>query len=128
MQPVLLPRYLICSLPAGFILAAIGLSRVMVNRALTAATFTVVGLYAIFSTMTAGQQVREDRQGAAADISKSFRPGDCVATNVMGADPSRTISAIPFRASLLLRKSRISSHPQFDLRASVSFWTASTIR
>lgn len=88
-QPILIARYLICSLPAGVLLMAIGFSRLMVNRVLSAAAVAVLIVGVVSSLRTDYPAFRRDWRGVAAFISESLRPEDCLAV-------IKDVGSIPF--------------------------------
>lgn len=78
-QPVLISRYLICSFPAAILLMAIGFSRLMVNRVLSAVAIAILLVGVVSSLRAQHPEFRRDWRGVVAAISGSLRDDDCLA-------------------------------------------------
>lgn len=80
--PILVPRYVICSLPAMTILAAIGLARLAPKGAELAAPLALVGLLLVPPNAMARQpRHSEDWKSLVTYLHTNMRDGDCVLVN-----------------------------------------------
>lgn len=80
-RPILIDRYLIGTLPALVVLAAIGLTRWPVSRWAKAATVAVVTIAGGFSLVLAAPQSRPDWRAAATHVAARVQPDDCIAVH-----------------------------------------------
>jgi mannosyltransferase len=79
-QPVLIDRYLIGSLPAIVVLAAIGVTRWPIGRRGLLAAAEIATVFSVVTMNSGLMPHREDWRAAAKDVRAQWRRGDCVAT------------------------------------------------
>jgi uncharacterized membrane protein len=80
-RPILIDRYLIGTLPALVVLAAIGITRWPIGRWGATAVAAIVALAGGLSLVFAAPPHRPDWRAAATDVAAKARPGDCIAVH-----------------------------------------------
>jgi mannosyltransferase len=80
-EPIIHPRYLIGSLPAIFLIAAVGLTRFAAGLVGTAAAFLLAAGASWVGITSFGPDARDDWRGVGQLLEETLRPSDCLLSN-----------------------------------------------